>query len=167
MMPVIRITDATWDRLKRWAEPLEDSPEDAVCKVLAAAEEHLKCDQLRLPVQENRVDEKVRRKGNRIPQGLKTPNQTYRYPILEALGDLGGRASAEEVLRAVEGKVKPLLNEVDLQKLSSGIDIRWRNAAQWVRWALMKEGFLKADSPRGIWELSDKGAEEIKKRRAK
>jgi len=42
-MPVIRITDTTWDRLKRWAVPLEDSPEDAVRKVLDAAEEHLKC----------------------------------------------------------------------------------------------------------------------------
>ena len=41
-MPVIRITDATWDRLKRWAIPLEDSPDDAIRKVLEAAEEHLR-----------------------------------------------------------------------------------------------------------------------------
>jgi hypothetical protein len=27
-MPVIRIDDATFDRLKRWAEPLEDTPAD-------------------------------------------------------------------------------------------------------------------------------------------
>jgi len=44
-MPVIRITDATWGRLKRWAVPLDDSPDDAVRKVLDAAEEHLKCPQ--------------------------------------------------------------------------------------------------------------------------
>ncbi len=163
MMPVIRITDTTWDRLKRWAEPLEDSPEDAVRKVLEAAEEHLKCGQPRLSKQENRVDERAHKKGNRIPQGLKTPNQTYRRPILEALDELGGRACVDDVLKVVEEKVKPLLNEVDLQKLSSGVDIRWRNAAQWVRWALVKEGFIKSDSPRGVWELSDKGAEEIKK----
>ena len=41
-MPVIRITDSTWSRLQRWAVPLEDTPEDAVRKVLDAAEEHLK-----------------------------------------------------------------------------------------------------------------------------
>jgi hypothetical protein len=41
-MPVIRITDATWDRLKRWAVPLDDTPDDAVRKVLDVAEEHLR-----------------------------------------------------------------------------------------------------------------------------
>ena len=46
-MPVIRITDATWDRLKRWAVPLDDSPDDAIRKVLNAAEEHLKCSQIK------------------------------------------------------------------------------------------------------------------------
>jgi hypothetical protein len=161
MVPVIRITDATWDRLKRWAEPLEDSPEDAVRKVLEAAEEHLKCGQTSFSKRENKIENKVNNKGNRIHQGLKTPNQTYRLPILEALFKLGGKDSADDVLKAVEEKVKPLLNEFDLQKLSSGMDIRWRNAAQWVRWSLMKEGFLKSDSPRGVWELSEKGINEI------
>lgn len=37
-MPVIRISDSTWDRLKRWAEPLEDSADDAIRRVLDAAE---------------------------------------------------------------------------------------------------------------------------------
>ena len=163
MMPVIRITDATWDRLKRWAEPLEDSPEDAVRKVLEAAEEHLKCGQPRLSRQENIVIERSNIRGSRLRKGLKTPNQTYRRPILEALEELGGRAYADDVLKIVEEKVNPFLNEFDLQKLSSGMDIRWRNAAQWVRWRLVKEGLLKPDSPRGVWELSDKGVEEIGK----
>ncbi len=164
MMPVIRITDATWDRLKRWAEPLEDSPEDAVRKVLAAAEEHLKCRQPRLSGRENRITEKPPRKSGRLRKGLRTPNQTYRRPILEALHELGGRAYANDVLKVVEEKVKPLLNEFDLQKLHSGMDIRWRNAAQWVRYALVKEGLLKSDSPRGMWELSDKGVRELGER---
>jgi len=162
-MPVIRITDATWDRLKRWAEPLEDSPEDAVRKVLTAAEEHLKCSEPRLLRQDIRVPEKSSRKSTRLQKGLKTPNRTYRRPILEALYNLGGRASADDVLRTVEEKVKPLLNEFDLQMLPSGGDVRWRNAAQWVRVVLVKEGLLKSNSPQGIWELSDKGTEEIKR----
>ena len=164
-MPVIRITDATWDRLKHWAEPLEDSPEDAIRKVLAAAEEHLKCSQPRLPRRENGITEKLPRKGGRLRKGQKTPNQTYRRPILEALDELGGRAYANDVLKVVEEKVKPLLNEVDLQMLPSGVDIRWRNAANWVRWALVQEGLLKptTNSSHGIWELSDKGAQAIRK----
>lgn len=44
-MPVIRITETTWDRLKRWAIPLDDTPDDALRKVLEAAEEHLRCPQ--------------------------------------------------------------------------------------------------------------------------
>lgn len=40
-MPVVRIRDATWDRLKKWAEPLEDSADDAIRRVLDVAEHHL------------------------------------------------------------------------------------------------------------------------------
>jgi hypothetical protein len=39
-MPVIRVSDATWARLKKWAEPLEDSPDDAIGRVLDLAERH-------------------------------------------------------------------------------------------------------------------------------
>lgn len=34
MMPVIRISDTTWERLKKWAEPLVDSPDDVIRKLL-------------------------------------------------------------------------------------------------------------------------------------
>ncbi len=162
-MPVIRIADATWDRLKRWAVPLEDSGDDAVRKVLDAAEEHLKCSQPRLSRQENRVTEKSTKKGGRLPEGLSTPRQPYRRPILEALNELGGRAYADDVLKVVEEKMKPLLNESDLEKPASGM-VRWRKAANWVRWTLVQEGLLKPNSRRGVWELSDKGAEEINRR---
>lgn len=38
MVPVIRVSDDTFNRLKRFAEPLEDTPEDALRKVLTIAE---------------------------------------------------------------------------------------------------------------------------------
>ena len=160
-MPVIRITDATWDRLKRWAIPLEDSPEDAVRKVLDAAEEHLKCRQT--TVSSNLPKKKIRiiRKG-KLPIGQKTPQQVYRYPIMEALYELGGSASVADVLELVEGKMKTFLVEVDYQKIPTG-DIRWRNTAMWERHELVKDGLLKADSPRGVWELSNEGVKEISK----
>jgi len=163
MMPVIRITDATWDRLKRWAEPLEDSPEDAVRKVLAAAEEHLKCGQPRLAKQENRINENSPRKTSRLRKGLKTPQQAYRRPILEAIYELGGGGTVDSVLKRVGEKMKGLLGEFDYEGTPSGGYIRWQNTAEWERFNLVKDGLLKADSPRGIWELSDKGVEEIKR----
>ena len=42
--------------------------------------------------------------------------------------------------------------------LASGPDnLRWRNAAQWARHSMVKDGLLKDDSPRGVWEIADKG----------
>ena len=160
-MPVIRITDATWDRLKRWAIPLEDSPEDAVRKVLDVAEENLKYRQATGRGQ--RTETTTPQKGKKLRKGLKTPEQAYRRPILEALYELGGSASVVDVLKAVEGKMKPLLIEVDYQKVPSGGDIRWRNTACFVRFKLVTDGLLKSGSPKGVWELSDKGVQELEK----
>ncbi len=159
IMPVIRITDATWDRLKHWAVPLEDSPEDAVRKVLDAAEEHLKCPQSKLP--KSTID-KVHRKGDRrgkLPMGLRTPREAYLRPILEAVLELGGSAHVAEVLKVVEQKMKPLLNDVDYQKLSSGGSIRWENTANWARYYLVQEGLLASDSEsgRGVWRITEQG----------
>ena len=160
MMPVIRITDSTWDRLKRWAIPLEDTPEDAVRKVLDAAEEHLK---FHKTTDINQPPKKTPERKNKLPRGLKTPEEAYRRPILEALYELGGRAPVADVLRLVEGKMKSILSEVDYQKIPTGA-IRWRNVAMWERHELVKkEGLLKSGSPKGFWELSDKGFEEVKR----
>lgn len=163
-MPVIRITDPTWDRLKRWAVPLEDTPEDAVRKVLDAAEEHLTCRQETVPRDFGHDTRKTKIVySSKLRRGVKLPQEAYRRPILEALGEHGGSGSVQDLLKTVELKVKALLTEVDYQRLPSGVDIRWRNTAQWERWKLVKEGLLKTDSPSGIWELSNKGAEELTK----
>ena len=42
-MPVIRIKDETYERMKAWAIPLEDTPNDAIERILDAAEEHWTC----------------------------------------------------------------------------------------------------------------------------
>ena len=163
-MPVIRITDATWDRLKQWAIPLEDTPEDAVRKVIDAAEEHLKC---RQTIQKGCQTKAVIEPKGKLPKGLKTPEGAYRRPILEALHELGGRASAGDVLEVVENKMKAVLAEVDYQTVPSG-EIRWSNTAKWERRTLVEEGLLKSksESPKGIWELSEKGIQEVKERKA-
>ena len=161
-MPVIRITDATWDRLKRWAIPLEDSPEDALRKVLEAAEEHLKYRQPTSGGHRRRSITILKRE--KLRKGLKTPQQAYRQPILEALYELGGSASVGDVLHIVKKKMQPVLNDVDYQKLPSGVDFRWHNTAMWERFDLVNEGLLKSGSPAGIWELSDNGIQEAKKR---
>jgi len=52
---------------------------------------------------------------------------------------------------------------VDYQPLASSPDnLRWRNAAQWARNSMVQEGLLKADSPRGVWEITDRGREMLR-----
>ena len=86
-----------------------------------------------------------------------TPRNGYRLPILETLVEMGGRAKVSEVLNKVFNKMKDQLKPKDIEKLPSGISIRWENRAQWERLRLINEGYLKKDSPRGIWEITDAG----------
>jgi restriction endonuclease Mrr len=62
-----------------------------------------------------------------------------------------------DVLEGVFKKMKGTLTLKDLEKLSSGTSVRWANKAQWERQRLKTEGYLKKDSPHGIWEITEQG----------
>lgn len=95
---------------------------------------------------------------SRLPRGLRTPEDAFRRPILEALIELGGKASLGEVLDLVEKKMCPQLTKHDREPLPSNPKtIRWRNTAQWCRNTLVREGLMKDDSPHRIWEISEAG----------
>lgn len=95
---------------------------------------------------------------HRLRAGLRTPESAYYRPILEAIVELGGRADLNEVLDLVSQKMRRQLNEHDRAPLpSDGMTPRWRNAAQWARFNLRQQGLLRDDSPRGVWEISDRG----------
>jgi hypothetical protein len=99
---------------------------------------------------------------HKIKHGQKTKQVEYRTPILQALENLGGSGNVNEVLDCVYKKMKDFLVPVDLEKLPSTRKIRWRDTAIWERYCMIKEGVLKSDSPRGIWEISEKGKEYLK-----
>jgi restriction system protein len=101
----------------------------------------------------------TRRPGkSRLPRGLRTPEDAFRRPILEALVELGGTAPIGKVLDLVGEKMKAVLTKYDLEPLPSDPrSIRWRNTAQWCRHTLVREGLMKSDSPHGIWEISESG----------
>ncbi len=101
---------------------------------------------------------------DRLRRGLKTPQDAFRIPILEALVELRGSARMPEVLKLVENKMKDKLNKYDYQELPSGRSIRWRNTAQWCRNTMVQEGLLKKDSPRGVWEITEKGIKYLKEK---
>jgi len=99
---------------------------------------------------------------HKIKHGQKTKQVEYRTPILQTLENLGGSGNVNEVLDCVYKKMKDFLVPVDLEKLPSTRQIRWRDTAIWERYYMIKEGLLKSDSPRGIWEISEKGKKYLK-----
>jgi len=104
--------------------------------------------------------------GKRIRRGLKTPQDAYRVPILQALVALGGRSELHPVLERVHELMKGQLNEHDLAVLpSDGVTPRWRNTAQWARNSLREEGLIRDDTPRAVWEISEKGRQWLQEQR--
>lgn len=109
---------------------------------------------------------KRRRKvGPRLARGLRTPEDAFRTPILEALVELGGSADINKVLDLVGTKMEGTLNKYDRQRMPSDPTlVRWRNTAQWCRVVLVEEGLLQPDSPRGLWEISPEGRRALQAR---
>lgn len=99
-----------------------------------------------------------RRNPGRLRKGVRTPESRYYEPILRILVDMGGSGKVADVLEKVERVMRPTLNQIDYEPLASDPDNpRWRNAAQWARHSMVKEGLLKPNSPRGVWEISESG----------
>jgi len=104
-----------------------------------------------------------RRNLGKLRKGVRTPESAYYHPILQVLDEKGGSGKVAEVLERVGQIMKPVLKKVDYDPLASGPDNpRWRNAAQWARNSMIHDGLLKGDSPRGVWEISDKGRAALK-----
>lgn len=92
--------------------------------------------------------------------GLK--QKEYTIPILESLVELGGISKTSDVYARIYSKVESKLTPVDLEKLPSGTDIRWRNNAAWERQNLVNKGYLKKGSPSGTWEITEEGRKYLK-----
>ena len=186
MVPVVRIGDGNWERLKQWAIPLEDSVDDTLGRLLDIAEVHSLCSshtnlserKLHPQTVANPSPANVSTNSaapdigdnvatsKRLPRGLKVPNEAYEHPILESVYELGGKARMRDVLPLVESKMKHLFSEVDYQITPGGGDYRWRNTAQWARNTLVhRRGLLKQDSGHGMWELTAQGITEVEKSR--
>ena len=101
---------------------------------------------------------------SRLAKGLLTPEREFTRPILESLVELGGSAKGSLVLDSVFQKMKGKLSERDLEPPPSKLSTpRWLKQANWCRFNLVrKHRFLKPDSPRGVWEITDLGRNYLK-----
>lgn len=85
------------------------------------------------------------------------PQKEYRLPILEAIIEKGGKATQQEVFEIIERKMSNQFKELDVQVLTDGYTKRWQKMAAWQKYIMVKEGLLRSDSPRGVWEITEKG----------
>lgn len=76
----------------------------------------------------------------------------YVTPIITALQDLGGSARKQEITRAVKAELGSRMSPIDRERLPSGMP-RWLTRLAKARANLIRDGVLRADTPRGIWEL--------------
>jgi len=113
--------------------------------------------------EDRKAAQKQRQNFGRLQRGMRTRAEAYYIPILQVLSDMGGSGKVADVLDRVGKKMKGTLKKPDYEPLASSPDnLRWRNAAQWARNTMVNESLLKKDSPRGIWEISDKGESHLR-----
>lgn len=151
-MPVIRVSDATWERMKRHAKPFEDKPEDIVNLALDALDEKMGL---------SKSEPKKAVAKEKAVEGKKLPQKEFRLPLIKALLELGGAAPVPEIRKVMEKKMAPLLSEADYELVSTN-EPRWWNAICWERADLVREGLFVKDAERGVWKLSEKGKAQVR-----
>lgn len=89
---------------------------------------------------------------NKITQEL-----LYQFLILKILIKAGGSAERCRVLDTIKRDCGQLLSGKDLSEYPSGHGERWKNHISFAREHLKEIGYLRKDSPTGLWEITDQG----------
>jgi hypothetical protein len=150
----IEIDDEVFKLLRNRAEPFVDTPNTVLRRLLGID---------RVKASPTKDGETTDEKPARAAPGTLLPEREYEEPILRYLDGRGGRAPSREVVEAVGKALADRLTELDKQQLRSG-DVRWEKRAAFVRLRLVERGELVNNSPRGTWEISDRGRERLQSR---
>lgn len=139
--------DEVWQCIKAEAEPLVDD-ENSVLRRLLGLE----------GVASGRRGRKAVEGSRRAPLGSLMHRDAYELPILEELIARGGSGPAREITEAVGRRVADQITDRDRETLASG-SVRWMTRVQFTRLRMKERGLLKEGSPRGLWELTERGRE--------
>jgi restriction system protein len=83
-------------------------------------------------------------------------------PLLKTIHELGGAAKTADIYPRVSKYFPQLTEEELVAKLpSSPSTYKWQNLVQWCRQGLVEKGEIDG-STRGIWKLTQKGADRLK-----
>lgn len=171
MSPTIRVDGEVYKLLQDQAEPFVDTPNAVLRRVLGLPiqqalgllDEVDTSESGRMPISRRPQAKKSASSANkhkRVKKGSILPETEYEIPLLQTLADLGGRAATREVLDALAPKIQSKLTPGDIAMLPTG-GIRWENRAQFVRLRLIEGDYMRKGSPRGIWEISEKGRQRL------
>jgi Mrr N-terminal domain len=145
--------DEVWAELQKRAEPLVDSVNDVMRRVLSLPRKP----SLQVLAPQVLTPNAAHRPRQGRVNG--TPEIAFRIPILKVLAELGGRGRRAQVLDRVGEMMRGALKPIDYDLLESGADIRWRINASYQRKHMIDSGLLNASSPHGIWETTEAGRE--------
>jgi hypothetical protein len=165
-MHKIEIDDAVLHRLQVEAEPFFDTPNTVLRRILGLDDEN-EAEQAKIASSFTELagDDRSGSKSqggesSRAPTGAALPVEDFMEPILKALNEAGGRAATRAVIDRVGELLEERLTAIDRKRLASG-GLRWESRVQFARLRMVQSGLLKADSPRGVWELAHRGRQAI------
>lgn len=139
-MRVVRVDDEVWEELKKRAVHLGlvfATPNTVLRKVLG-------------------LEEKSKARRQRVP-GKLTPQGEFWKPMLEALVEMGGQGFRQEVHEAVERKMEDRLKPGDHELNRADGTTKWSKAVDFQRLKMKHEGLIAANTPRGIWKITEQG----------
>ena len=140
-MPVIRISEELFQEIQKYAEPLVDNVETAIWKAIG---------------KQRTINNVISRKPKTKAFGELTSPIVFRRIILETLVKHGGMASRLEVHDDIRNQMVGSFKPGDTERNSDGT-LKWEKRVDFLRLSMVNEGLLKEESPRGIWEISDRG----------
>ena len=140
-MRVVRISDELFKEVQKYAEPIVDNFETALRKALKSV---------------NKGDVEMTLKTKSAKTENLTPQKEFWVPILETIVAKGGKADAQAVVDGVESRMKQRLKAGDYETNQDGT-AKWFKAVHFQRLAMVHEGLLECNSPRGIWQITDMG----------
>ena len=142
-MPTVRIDDEVFEALKKLAEPLVDTPNSVLRRLL---------------------DLEKKKPASAKPASVKppreqTPQSVYEENLLLVLANqFNGRGNKKDVTLAVVERMmkRGLIPPSDMEFVATG-ETKAENKISWGRNLLKNRGLIRADAPRGTWELTAEG----------